>query len=133
MNVFINFLIDHYIWFLVIAIVLFFSLIGYLVESSKLPNEEKTPKEAKPPKEVKIKEPKPKKEKKKKKKEEDILEDNTPTIEEAMKKQAMEQKFEVLDSPINDSGLVSETISKSDVLQTSQEIELPEIKDDHKS
>ena len=57
MNTFINFLIDHYIWFLVITIVLLFSLIGYLVESSKLPKEEK------PPKEAKIKEPKRKKKK----------------------------------------------------------------------
>ena len=61
MEVFINFLIDNYIWFLVISGVLLFALIGYLVDTSKLPKEPKD-------KEVVPKEPKPKKEKKKKEK-----------------------------------------------------------------
>ena len=44
MNNFITFLTDNYIWFLVITIVLLFSLIGYLVENSKYPKEPKEPK-----------------------------------------------------------------------------------------
>ena len=96
MNGFIQFLTDNYIWFIVVTIVLLFSLIGYLVETSKYPKEPKEPniEKEKPIKEEKSpKEPKPKKEKKKKDKkkkgQEDIIADNTPTVEEAMK---MEQE-----------------------------------------
>ena len=98
MDSFIKFLTDNYIWFLVITIVLLFSLIGYLVETSKYPKEPKEEKE-KPIKEEKMpKEPKPKKEKKKKdkkkKEQEDIIADNTPTVEEAMKMEQENNKQE---------------------------------------
>ena len=36
MEFFIDFLVNNYIWFLVISIILLFSLIGFLVESSKV-------------------------------------------------------------------------------------------------
>ncbi len=112
MEVFINFLIDNYIWFLVISGVLLFALIGYLVDTSKLPKEPKEPKD----KEIVPKEPKPKKEKKKKDKKvkkgkkenkEDILIDNTPTVEEAMK-QEQEQQTEQLE--VNNDEIVSAPI-----------------------
>lgn len=96
MNNFITFLTDNYIWFLVITIVLLFSLIGYLVENSKYPKEPKEPKieKEKPIKEEKPpKEPKPKKEKKKKG-QEDIIADNTPTVEEAMRMEQENSKSE---------------------------------------
>lgn len=107
MDTFVNFLVDNYLWFIGITAVLIFSLIGYLVESSKNPKteklEEKVEEEVLEPiieEEVKTKKKeKPKKEKKKKekkKKEKDpILEDDTPTIEEAMKMEAEKKQEEV--------------------------------------
>lgn len=90
MEIFIEFLTKNYIWFLVVSIVLLFSLIGFLVETSKNPK----PKDETENKEKPIKEKK-KKEKKSKDKKEAILEDNTPTIEELIKAQEnKEQKLE---------------------------------------
>ncbi len=90
MEIFIEFLTKNYIWFLVVSIVLLFSLIGFLVETSKNPK----PKDETENKEKTIKEKK-KKEKKSKDKKEAILEDNTPTIEELIKAQEnKEQKLE---------------------------------------
>lgn len=90
MEIFIEFLTKNYIWFLVVSIVLLFSLIGFLVETSKNPK----PKDETENKEKTIKEKK-KKEKKSKDKKEAILEDNTPTIEELIKVQEnKEQKLE---------------------------------------
>lgn len=90
MEIFIEFLTKNYIWFLVVSIVLLFSLIGFLVETSKNPK----PKDETENKEKPIKEKK-KKEKKSKDKKEAILEDNTPTIEELIKAQeSKEQKLE---------------------------------------
>lgn len=108
MNTLITFLIDNYVWFLVISIVLIFSLIGYLVESSKVSATKNTDKVADPvikPKEEK-KERTKKEKNKKKNSDDDILEDNTPTIAEMMAQEAekkqeehhKEQKDEVLDS-----------------------------------
>ncbi len=89
MEGFINFLVDNYLWFIIITVILLFSLIGYLVDMSKLPSTEKEPKE-------KVKKPKKEKKKKEKKgKKEDILEDNTPTIEEVMKQEQMEKQENV--------------------------------------
>ena len=102
MNTFVNFLIDNYVWFLVFTLILLFSLIGFLVENSKEPKEKKI-------KEPKEKSEKPKKEKKDKPKKskikDDILEDNTPTVEEAMKmeeekKQKETVEVEKLDTPL---------------------------------
>lgn len=88
MEIFIEFLTKNYIWFLVVSIVLLFSLIGFLVETSKNPK----PKDETENKEKPIKE---KKKKKSKDKKEAILEDNTPTIEELIKAQEnKEQKLE---------------------------------------
>ena len=88
MEIFIEFLTKNYIWFLVVSIVLLFSLIGFLVETSKNPK----PKDGTENKEKPIKE---KKKKKSKDKKEAILEDNTPTIEELIKAQEnKEQKLE---------------------------------------
>lgn len=88
MEIFIEFLTKNYIWFLVVSIVLLFSLIGFLVETSKNPK----PKDGTENKEKTIKE---KKKKKSKDKKEAILEDNTPTIEELIKAQEnKEQKLE---------------------------------------
>lgn len=90
MEIFIEFLTKNYIWFLVVSIVLLFSLIGFLVETSKNPK----PKDETENKEKPIKEKK-KKEKKSRDKKEAILEDNTPTIEELIKAQEnKEQKLE---------------------------------------
>lgn len=80
MEFFIDFLVNNYIWFLVISIILLFSLIGFLVESSKVNKSEDPKVKEKPKKENK-------KEKKKKEKKEAILEDSTPTIEELIKQQ----------------------------------------------
>ena len=88
MEIFIEFLTKNYIWFLVVSIVLLFSLIGFLVETRKNPK----PKDGTENKEKPIKE---KKKKKSKDKKEAILEDNTPTIEELIKAQEnKEQKLE---------------------------------------
>ena len=88
MEIFIEFLTKNYIWFLVVSIVLLFSLKGFLVETSKNPK----PKDGTENKEKPIKE---KKKKKSKDKKEAILEDNTPTIEELIKAQEnKEQKLE---------------------------------------
>lgn len=88
MEIFIEFLTKNYIWFLVVSIILLFSLIGFLVETSKNPK----PKDGTENKEKPIKE---KKKKKSKDKKEAILEDNTPTIEELIKAQEnKEQKLE---------------------------------------
>lgn len=88
MEIFIEFLTKNYIWFLVVSIVLLFSLIGFLVETSK----NSKPKDGTENREKPIKE---KKKKKSKDKKEAILEDNTPTIEELIKAQEnKEQKLE---------------------------------------
>lgn len=90
MNTFINFLVDNYIWFIGITVFLLFSLIGFLVENNKNgPKKEKDKKEEKPRKEKK-------KKLKKEKKKDDILEDNVPTVEEAIQqeKQAKDNKNE---------------------------------------
>lgn len=124
MEVFINFLIDNYIWFLVISGVLLFALIGYLVDTSKLPKEPKD-------KEVVPKEPKPKKEKKKKEKKdkkgkkEDIIEDNTPTVEEAMR-QEQEQQTEKLE--VNNKEVVSAPI---EITPNNDGYDMPLMKDDN--
>lgn len=124
MEVFINFLIDNYIWFLVISGVLLFALIGYLVDTSKLPKEPKdkevVPKEPKPKKEKKIKEKKEKKEKK-----EDILEDNTPTVEEAMR-QEQEQQTEKLE--VNNKEVVSAPI---EITPNNDGYDMPLMKDEN--
>ncbi len=124
MEVFINFLIDNYIWFLVISGVLLFALIGYLVDTSKLPKEPKD-------KEVVPKEPKPKKEKKKKEKKdkkgkkEDIIEDNTPTVEEAMR-QEQEQQTEKLE--VNNKEVVSAPI---EITPNNDGYDMPLMKDEN--
>ncbi len=124
MEVFINFLIDNYIWFLVISGVLLFALIGYLVDTSKLPKEPKdkevVPKEPKPKKEKKIKEKKEKKEKK-----EDIIEDNTPTVEEAMK-QEQAQQTEKLE--VNNDEIVSAPI---EITSNNDGYDMPLMKDEN--
>ena len=124
MEVFINFLIDNYIWFLVISGVLLFALIGYLVDTSKLPKEPKdkevVPKEPKPKKEKKIKEKKEKKEKK-----EDIIEDNTPTVEEAMR-QEQEQQTEKLE--VNNEEIVSAPI---EITPNNDGYDMPLMKDEN--
>ena len=106
MDTFVNFLVDNYLWFIGITAVLIFALIGYLVESSKNPKTEKPEEngeeviepiiqeEVEPKKKEKPKKEKKKKEKKKKEKD-PILEDDTPTIEEAMKMEAEKKQEEV--------------------------------------
>ncbi len=108
MDIFLNFLKDNYIWFLVVTIVLLFSLIGYLVESSKYETDEDKEKKAQAKKEAKAKKEQERLEKEKRKNEkqkktkkkrdevEDIL-DTTPTVEEAMQQQNNEN-IEVLSS-----------------------------------
>lgn len=81
MQTIMDFLANNYIWFIIITVILVFSLIGYLVDTSK---EKNTDGENDKKPEVKSKKEKPKKDKKNKGKKEDILEDNVPTIEEVL-------------------------------------------------
>ncbi len=90
---FLIFLKNNYIWFLVITIVLLFSLIGYLVETSKYETEEDKEKKAQAKLEAKEKkqqeklakmEMKKKNKKERKKDEVEEILDPTPTVAEAM-------------------------------------------------
>lgn len=38
MQTFIDFLVNNYLWFIIISVVLIFALIGYLVDTSEKPN-----------------------------------------------------------------------------------------------